>query len=145
METTMEMYGGKVYGVEVSPYGREHGYLDYYTLAKILGDVILNNNLMTIDGLEWELVSGEDSYGCNVDGEPCDIESDECYDIYHIDVYQTYIISESGYQFLNRYTDEIVYYNEELDLYLWGITHFGTSWDYVLTDIKVKERDEACL
>lgn len=125
METTMEMYGGKVYGVEVSHYGREHGYLDYYTLSKILGDVILNNNLMTIDGLEWELVSGEDSYGC--------------------DVYQTYIISESGYQFLNRYTDEIVYYNEELDLYLWGITHFGTSWDYVLTDIKVKERDEACL
>lgn len=125
METTMEMYGGKVYGVEVSHYGREHGYLDYYTLSKILGDVILNNNLMAIDGLEWELVSGEDSYGC--------------------DVYQTYIISESGYQFLNRYTDEIVYYNEELDLYLWGITHFGTSWDYVLTDIKVKERDEACL
>ena len=125
METTMEMYGGKVYGVEVSHYGREHGYLDYYTLSKILGDVILNNNLMTIDGLEWELVSGEDSYGC--------------------DVYQTYIISESGYQFLNRYTDEIVYYNEELDLYLWGITHFGTSWDYVLTDIKVKERDESCL
>lgn len=125
METTMEMYGGKVYGVEVSHYGREHGYLDYYTLSKILGDVILNNNLMTIDGLEWELVSGEDSYGC--------------------DVYQTYIISESGYQFLNRYTDEIVYYNEGLDLYLWGITHFGTSWDYVLTDIKVKERDEACL
>lgn len=125
METTMEMYGGKVYGVEVSHYGREHGYLDYYTLSKILGDAILNNNLMTIDGLEWELVSGEDSYGC--------------------DVYQTYIISEYGYQFLNRYTDEIVYYNEELDLYLWGITHFGTSWDYVLTDIKVKERDEACL
>lgn len=125
METTMEMYGGKVYGVEVSHYGREHGYLDYYTLSKILGDAILNNNLMTIDGLEWELVSGEDSYEC--------------------DVYQTYIISESGYQFLNRYTDEIVYYNEELDLYLWGITHFGTSWDYVLTDIKVKERDEACL
>lgn len=125
METTMEMYGGKVYGVEVSHYGREHGYLDYYTLSKILGDVILNNNLMTIDGLEWELVSGENSYGC--------------------DIYQTYIISESGYQFLNRYTDEIVYYNEELDLYLWGITHFGTSWDYVLTDIKVKERDEACL
>lgn len=145
METTMEMYGGKVYGVEVSHYGREHGYLDYYTLSKILGDVILNNNLMTFDGLEWELVSGEDVYGCDVDGEPCDIESDECYNIYPINVYQTYIISESGYQFLNRYTDEIVYYNEELDLYLWGITHFGTSWDYVLTDIKVKERDEACL
>lgn len=141
METTMEMYGGKIYGVEVSQYGREHGYLDYRTLARILEDVILNNNLMTLKGLEWELVSGEDSYGCDIDGEPCDIESDECCNIYPIDIYQTYIISETGYHFLNRYTDEIVYYNEELDLYLWGITHFGTSWDYVLTNIKIKERE----
>ena len=31
---------------------------------------------------------------------------------------------------------EIVYYSEELDLYIWGVTHYGTSWDYVLTDIK---------
>ena len=35
-------------------------------------------------------------------------------------------------------TDEIVYYNEELDMYVWGITHYGTSWDYVLTDIAIK-------
>lgn len=36
--------------------------------------------------------------------------------------------------------DEYVIYNEKLDIYVWAITHFGTSWDYVLTDIKlVKE------
>jgi hypothetical protein len=26
-------------------------------------------------------------------------------------------------------------------MYIWGVTHYGTSWDYVLTDIKI-ELDE---
>lgn len=26
-----------------------------------------------------------------------------------------------------------------MDIYLWGITHFGTSWDYVLTDIELEK------
>ena len=112
MERTMEMYGGKNYGVAVSVYGLDKGYLDYRTLACVVGDLILNNRLMTFE---------------------------EFYGVYVYDVYQTYIISEKGYDFLSRNTDEIVYYCEELDIYLWGITHFGTSWDYVLTNIKLKE------
>ena len=26
-------------------------------------------------------------------------------------------------------------YLEELDMYIWCVTHWGTAWDYVLTDI----------
>lgn len=55
----------------------------------------------------------------------------------YYDIYQWYIISDMGANILQDYTDEIVYYNEELDLYLWGVTHWGTSWDYVLTDIQI--------
>ena len=33
--------------------------------------------------------------------------------------------------------NEIVYYNETLDLYLWGVTHYGTSWNCVLTSIAI--------
>lgn len=51
------------------------------------------------------------------------------------DVYQWYIVSESGARLLEE-INEIVYYNDVLNMYLWGVTHFGTSWDYVLTDIK---------
>ena len=58
------------------------------------------------------------------------------YGDYH-EVYQWYIITDSGASFLKRYTDELVYYHEDLDVYLWGITHYGTSWDYALTDIKL--------
>ena len=53
------------------------------------------------------------------------------------EVYQYYIISDGGARILKDLTDEIVYYHEDLDMYLWGITHYGTSWDYVLTDIKL--------
>ena len=53
------------------------------------------------------------------------------------DIYQYYIISDHGARILQEYTNEIVYYIEPLDVYVWGVTHYGTAWDYVLTDIKI--------
>lgn len=67
-----------------------------------------------------------------------DIDSDiEALDEEHYhDIYQYYIISDGGAEILSEYTDEIVLYNEEFDINLWCVTHYGTAWDYVLTDIK---------
>lgn len=122
LEKEIKMYNDKVFGYKVSQYGLENGYLDYYTLSKIVGDSILNNVLISYIGWdEWELVNG--------------YEEDE--DGNYEEVYQYYIISEHGAVFLQDRTDEIVYYHAELDMYVWGITHFGTGWDYVLTDIKL--------
>ena len=58
------------------------------------------------------------------------------------EIYQYYIISDNGADFLHRYTDEIVYYIPVLDIYVWGIAHWGTGWDYVLTDIKIEEEQQ---
>ena len=58
------------------------------------------------------------------------------------EIYQYYIISDNGADILKRFTDEIVFYIPVLDVYVWGITHWGTSWDYVLTDIKIEEGSE---
>ena len=122
-ERSITLYDGKAYGHEVSKYGLEHGYLDYLTLSKIVGDMILNNYIVEETGYEnWMIDSGQ---GEDADGYPYEI-------------YQYYIITAGGARFLEEHTDEIVYYNEDLDMYLWGITHFGTSWDYVLTDIKLR-------
>ena len=55
------------------------------------------------------------------------------------EIYQYYIISDSGYNTLKYHTNEIVYYIETLDIYVWGVTHCGTSWNYVLTNIKIEE------
>ena len=54
------------------------------------------------------------------------------------EIFQYFIISDNGADFLKRYTDEIVYYIPVLNIYIWGVTHWGTSWDYVLTDIKIE-------
>ena len=57
------------------------------------------------------------------------------------EIYQYYIISDAGADLLKDCTNEILYYLPGLDVYVWGVTHYGTSWDYVLTDIKI-ELDE---
>ena len=53
------------------------------------------------------------------------------------EVFQWFIVDDWGARLLQRETNEIVYYNETLDMYLWGVTHYGTSWGYVLTSIKI--------
>ncbi len=116
MKTTeMRLYDDKICGVKVSEYGLEKGYLDYKTLAEILGNCVLNNIIRAETFEDWEIVAGE------FEGE----------------IFQEYIISEYGHEFLAEHTNEIVFYNEKLNIYVWGVTHFGTSWDYVLTDIKL--------
>ena len=57
---------------------------------------------------------------------------------YSPDIFQYYIVSDNGADILKE-CGEIVFYNEELDMYVWGVTHWGTSWDYVLTNIKIEK------
>ena len=117
------------YGNEISAYGLENGYVDYAALSKSFDGVLANNIISkTIEVGYWETVNGYEY----------DEENENYYDIY-----QYYIIDENGARILQEHTDEIVFYNEELDLYVWGVTHWGTSWDYVLTNIKI-ELDEQC-
>ena len=52
------------------------------------------------------------------------------------EVFQWYIVDDGGARLLQD-INEIVYYNEDLDMYLWGVTHYGTRWDYVLTSIAI--------
>lgn len=56
---------------------------------------------------------------------------------YTPEIMQYYIVSKNALEIL-ALNNEIVYYIEALDLYIWGVTHWGTSWDYVLTDIKIE-------
>lgn len=113
------------YGNKISEYGLEHSYIDYATLAKSF-DCVLSNDIIrkTSNIGYWEEYNGSEY----------DEENDE-----YIDVFQYYIISENGARILADCTDEIVWYNDELDMYVWGVTHFGTGWSNVLTDIKIEK------
>lgn len=59
----------------------------------------------------------------------------------YLEVYQYYIITDNLAKRLIE-INEIVYYHEKLDIYVLGVTHFGTSWDYVLTNLKLLELDD---
>lgn len=134
------IYNDKIWGHAISPYAKQTGYLDYHTLSKLVGDMILNNYVFNNTEFdEWELVSGCDFYAYDKDGNEVEPWSDDEYDREYIDVYQFYIITDRGADVLKEYTTELVYYSEKLDMYLWGITHFGTSWDYVLTGLKLAD------
>lgn len=150
------------YGNEISQYGIENGRVDYGTLAKCF-DAVLNNDIMSLTydiGL-WEQVSGtvdntdeieeleekRDELEEENESSPSQIIENEIYDINDRiteleseqddqEVFQWYIVDDGGARLLQE-INEIVYYNETLDIYLWGVTHYGMSWDYVLTSIKI--------
>lgn len=56
---------------------------------------------------------------------------------YSPEIMQYYIVSDNAVDILEL-NNEIVYYIDKLGLYVWGVTHCGTSWDYVLTNIKIE-------
>lgn len=51
------------------------------------------------------------------------------------DIFQWYLISPSDAEYLKN-TDELVFYSDVLDEYVWGVTHFGTPWNSVTLEIK---------
>lgn len=105
------------YGYEVSSYGEENGYVDYATLAKAVGSAILCNNLMSYTGYDdWEQIS----YAHDDEAE----------------IFQYYIVPASAIHILQK-AGENIYYNQNLGIALWGVTHYGTSWSYVLTSIPI--------
>ena len=153
------------YGNKISDYGIQNGYVDYATLAKSF-DAVLNNDIMslTYDIGFWEQVSGtvdnseeieeleekRDELEDENDESPSQIleneinilnekieelenEQDE-----QPEIFQYFIVDDWGGRLLQD-INEIVFYNEKLDMYLWGVTHYGTSWEYVLTNIPIEK------
>lgn len=54
------------------------------------------------------------------------------------EIYQYFIVNQGGAEIIQEYTNDPLYYLPVIDAYVWGITHYGTSWDYVLTNIKIE-------
>lgn len=109
-------------GNKISTYGIENKRLDYGTLAKSFNYVLNNDIIQNTQSIGfWDVVSGNIFY------------EEDGYE-YENEIYQYYIISSNGVNILTE-LNEIVFYNETLDMYVWGVTHYGTSWDYVLTDV----------
>jgi len=155
-------------GNKISDYGLKNGYVDYATLAKSFDCVLANDIISKTNGIvgEWETVNGSDDFYMDKEGHVLDYEEmqskadelealiketedeqeqeeltqelEELQQEYYQEYYQYYIISAAGYEILSDYTNETVFYNDELNMYVWAVSHYGTSWDYVLTEIPIE-------
>ena len=155
------------YGNKISDYGLEQGYLDYGTLAKAFDAVLCNDitnifemydpgtqseaeqingiidNSDEIDELEERIAELDEEFNAEeieeLEERIVELRDEE--DTYH-EIFQYYIISANGAEILKEFTDDPVFYVPFIDCYVWGVTHYGTSWDYVLTDVKLELEEE---
>lgn len=109
-------------------------------------DMILNNDI--IDTLDFELfnynymleAAAADIAADNPTATAEEIEQEAANYIFDMEIYQYFIISE--YDALNywlKYTDYPIYYAEDVNMWLVGITHYGMSWDFFKTEYQIRE------
>lgn len=102
------------------------GYISYKRLIdRISNGIWLFNNAPKLSNYDFE-------YEVNSD---YDEENDE-----YVYIYQYYLIDINNYMIekLNKLKceDVIIVWSETLEEYVLMVDHFGTSWDYVMTNIK---------
>lgn len=105
---------------DLNAYEKDNKRLSYANLFYNDESLILCNNIDS-DYEDLELVNGDD---------------------YEEDIYQYFIIDDSTAKRLMEDTNEIIYYHNRLDIYILGVTHYGTSWSYVLTEFKLIESED---
>ena len=115
----IDVHGNVLYyygNLALNQYEKDNKRLSYINMLKVLADgcYIFNNKVASRFAFDY------------LDDSKMDAE-----------IFQYYIISQYTAEKLQKHTNEVILYNEGLDIYLFGVTHFGTSWDYVLTDIKI--------
>lgn len=120
---------------DLNEYEKENNRISFKRLFnRLFTDAILCNDITKLfyADINGEYNEPEFEIGTDYDGE---LEN-------YIDIYQYFIVDFNGYTYSKMQelkeqlgNEFIMYYLSSLDLYIVGITHFGTGWDYVLTDI----------
>ena len=124
---------------KLNEYEKEHNKISFKKLVdRLFTDMILCND---ITKLFYSEIGGKYTEPQIEIGTDYDEETEE-----QVDIYQYFIVDFSSwtYELITKYQQQfskefILYYIEELDLYVLGVTHLGTGWDYVLTDIEPSE------
>ena len=94
-------------------------------VQRFINNLLLCNNITDIDNSVWDNI--------NTDMD----ELDEIYQYFlcNIDEYIKDQLIEWGF---------IISYSDMLDLDVLMVDHFGTSWDYVMTEVEWSENYEEC-
>jgi hypothetical protein len=127
MKATMKN-GKVIYTDKASDYAKKKGRLDYASMVEWCTE----GQMVMLSVSPWKL---SEDWQEQVEEE----ETEEAYEDEEEEVFQWFIIDDTAADFFAQLTNELIYYSEYLDMYLLGVTHWGTSWDYVLTEWKLEE------
>ena len=95
-----------------------------------IGDIVLCNNIANIDFSIFENIRNTGYY---------DKEEEE-EEYYQEEYYQYYLCNiDEIAEYILKNTNIIISYSDMLECDVLMVDHFGTSWDYVMTDIEWKE------
>lgn len=105
--------------------------------------LLLCNSIVNVDNSIWDNIENGDLYDY-YDKDGNEITREEYEELgwengaeeQMRDVYQYYLINESLAHMLINHTDNLIFYSDELDLYVLGVTHFGTGWSCVDEDFR---------
>lgn len=130
-------------------YEKERGYASYKTIVDyFIGDLVLCNNIIDIDQSVYDNLTIEERYYNENDEEITEEEyynDDNAYcDSSTPEIYQYYLCHVSDYE--KKQCEKaglILSYSDMLDCDVLCVDHFGTSWDYVLTSVKLFDDYEA--
>ena len=124
---------------DLNKYEKENNKISFKRLIdKLFANMVLCNDITKLFYTDINGVYAEPQLEIGTD---YDQEADE-----YIDIYQYFLVDFSNwtYELMTKYKEQfgkefILYYIDELNLYILGVTHFDTGWDYVLTDIEPSE------
>lgn len=167
-EIALRLEHPSFWGVKLNDEEIKNKRLSYYTLAKQF-DAVLCNNITSVDEFLYDNIESGDLEYCYFNDDYLtreeveslieekenilnnddlseeekntleeEINELENADFYYEDIFQYFIIDYNGAELL-KHCKEIVFYSDKLDCYVWGVTHFGTSWDYVMTNLKLND------
>ena len=109
---------------DLNEYEKKYNKISYRRLIDRIGDIWLFNKAPELSEYDFEFELNSDY----------NEEDDE-----YLDIYQYYLIDINSYilEKLQKLEckDVIIAWSEKLEEHILFVTHFGTSWDYVLTNI----------
>lgn len=135
---------------DMGKYEKEQGYASYRTIVqRFVGDIVLCNNIVEVDPSVYEnlLIETEEKY-YNEEGE--EITEDQYYgdpnaycETNEPEIYQYYLCNVTQWEKEQAESAGLIFsYSDMLDCGVLCVDHWGTGWDYVLTDAKLFDNYE---
>lgn len=133
---------GLIKNNKMGEYEKKEGFASYRTLVNYyIGDIVLCNNIIEIDENVGYIEENTRYY--NEQGEEITeeeyLEDDNAYaDTTTPEIYQYYLCNVSEWNKKQAIKAGLILsYSDMLDCDILCVDHWGTSWDYVLTNVKL--------